>query len=788
MRRVAIPRDGGDHVLEVDVNLALSDESGATVWDSALCLGEMLIKRQITCGERVLELGSGTGYCGLVAAALGHKVTLTDRPVMLPLLESNIASNKLEEIRADVQELQWGQAPGIEGIETVIMSDCVYLPELSPLLLSTLDAMEGPLTVLWANEVRGVEEEFQEMLLRSGWSLQQLVIPEGNDYACEEIRMAMAGGSAIALDKAEGPWASSAACSAQGPRPQNEDVHVMICNGLPEGPAPNIKAAGLPGLFDDLPELVSGPSLPADLRCDCLFAVFDGHGGAAAARACAERIPTEIREELDASGRDSPEARRSAVQGTYLAARRETDGRTDGGYILGYEVAGETKDHTPSAPEEEKRIKAAGGKVETFPGSRVPVLRVDGFLGCSRALGDFRFKEDAALLPEQQKVSAVPEVYESRNLPVLGVAMLVTGASGSNGSTCEAAARSIVKAALADPRQQDNVTCVRLDRPCNLCLVRYLGRSYLMAPHDKGCLDDVQVLGAWNFTLQADTPLYWLRCGRLDKYLMKFTVHAPCPCTCGIVLHAEADFGGTDGASFWVERRKSEDGQGTKRYLLSGDGLDSRPIVTKQYPDSDSDSKEEIEVLMQGLARAGGDGRFWGVVSGYNGVIMVQNRKVHLKFKCRRNKGSIAFYNSTQSDRDDVHFADVRITAIQRGPMEVAGWLGQRERQLLGRDREDPTTTVQDEDNVGLRPEDPDPARSTSTSRMSRTQKQATLLRSGVGPVKKRPNGPLHQSGNVLRRSASDVVLPKSNTRSTRWIPLAKNAPASEKQLIRDRR
>lgn len=36
--------------------------------------------------------------------------------------------------------------------------DCVYLPELSPLLLSTLDAMEGPLTVLWANEVRGVEE------------------------------------------------------------------------------------------------------------------------------------------------------------------------------------------------------------------------------------------------------------------------------------------------------------------------------------------------------------------------------------------------------------------------------------------------------------------------------------------------------------------------------------------------------------------------------------------------------------------------------------------------------
>ena len=66
----------------------------------------------------------------------------------------------------------------------------------------------------------------------------------------------------VSVESSKGPWAECAACSAQGPRPQNEDVHVMLCTGLPEGPAPNIKAAGLPGLFDDLPEMVSGPSLP----------------------------------------------------------------------------------------------------------------------------------------------------------------------------------------------------------------------------------------------------------------------------------------------------------------------------------------------------------------------------------------------------------------------------------------------------------------------------------------------------------------------------------------------
>ena len=117
-------------------------------------------------------------------------------------------------------------------------------------------------------------------------------------FLCEKMVVNTGDGS-IKVESSKGPWAASAACSAQGPRPQNEDVHVMICDGLPEGPAPNIKAAGLPGLFDDLPDLVSGPSLPAVEKptcTDCLFAVFDGHGGVSAARACAERIPTEIRE------------------------------------------------------------------------------------------------------------------------------------------------------------------------------------------------------------------------------------------------------------------------------------------------------------------------------------------------------------------------------------------------------------------------------------------------------------------------------------------------------------
>ncbi|KAJ7587412.1 phosphatase 2C-like domain-containing protein, partial [Mycena floridula] len=55
-------------------------------------------------------------------------------------------------------------------------------------------------------------------------------------------------------------------------------------------------------------------------------------------------------------------------------------------------------DHKPGQPIEDARIKAAGGYVE------------DGNLNMSRALGDFNDKMNKALTPQQQALSADPEV------------------------------------------------------------------------------------------------------------------------------------------------------------------------------------------------------------------------------------------------------------------------------------------------------------------------------------------------------------------------------------------
>lgn len=59
-------------------------------------------------------------------------------------------------------------------------------------------------------------------------------------------------------------------------------------------------------------------------------------------------------------------------------------------------------DHKPQNEGEKARITAAGGFVDFG--------RVNGNLALSRAIGDFEFKKSADLGPEQQIVTAYPDV------------------------------------------------------------------------------------------------------------------------------------------------------------------------------------------------------------------------------------------------------------------------------------------------------------------------------------------------------------------------------------------
>ncbi|KAL5641154.1 hypothetical protein ACGC1H_001590 [Rhizoctonia solani] len=113
---------------------------GGIAWPAGEVLSRYLVKRNSLVGQRVIELGSGTGLVGLVAGLLGaEEVVITDQEQLVNIMEENIELNNLQDrVRASV--LNWGEAmtslPSM--ISLIVAADCVYAEPAFPLLVSTL--------------------------------------------------------------------------------------------------------------------------------------------------------------------------------------------------------------------------------------------------------------------------------------------------------------------------------------------------------------------------------------------------------------------------------------------------------------------------------------------------------------------------------------------------------------------------------------------------------------------------------------------------------------------------
>lgn len=122
-------------------------EEAVVVWDAALVLSFFLVKHSQAFFEqgltRVLELGAGTGAVGLSAAAIGAgKVTLTDLPRFVPLLEESIALNKSTLSNVEAKALTWGDEKDLENLDAafdlILVSDCIYYEASVDPLITTL--------------------------------------------------------------------------------------------------------------------------------------------------------------------------------------------------------------------------------------------------------------------------------------------------------------------------------------------------------------------------------------------------------------------------------------------------------------------------------------------------------------------------------------------------------------------------------------------------------------------------------------------------------------------------
>ncbi|GAB5358637.1 hypothetical protein AAMO2058_000475800 [Amorphochlora amoebiformis] len=119
--------------------------TGSTVWEG----GQILLKfiehlhltgKQDFRGKNVIDLGSGTGAVGLVAAVLGANVTLTDQKQVLHLTRHNVKQTAEQTKdptivkRVSVHEYNWGESAVSIGapFDIVLVADCI-VPKLYPM-------------------------------------------------------------------------------------------------------------------------------------------------------------------------------------------------------------------------------------------------------------------------------------------------------------------------------------------------------------------------------------------------------------------------------------------------------------------------------------------------------------------------------------------------------------------------------------------------------------------------------------------------------------------------------
>lgn len=112
-------------LLQSPSSMATPGVTGAVVWDSGVVLAKFLehsvdSQRLLLRGARAVDLGSGCGLVGCVAALLGAHVVLTDLADRLKLLRKNVALNVDDPHvpgSARVTELVWGDNPHHELLE-----------------------------------------------------------------------------------------------------------------------------------------------------------------------------------------------------------------------------------------------------------------------------------------------------------------------------------------------------------------------------------------------------------------------------------------------------------------------------------------------------------------------------------------------------------------------------------------------------------------------------------------------------------------------------------------------
>ncbi|MGI6656989.1 MAG: class I SAM-dependent methyltransferase [Desulfobulbus sp.] len=125
------------------------------LWEADFVLAECMAAAPLAPESTVLELRAGLGVPGLLVAARGYRVTLTDfDQIILDFERINAAASKVGD-RVRVARLDWLNPPEMERYDVILGSEILFREEFfAPLLALMRSALKPGGTVYLAHDIQ----------------------------------------------------------------------------------------------------------------------------------------------------------------------------------------------------------------------------------------------------------------------------------------------------------------------------------------------------------------------------------------------------------------------------------------------------------------------------------------------------------------------------------------------------------------------------------------------------------------------------------------------------------
>lgn len=178
---VVLPKVPDDFLDDPDVNARHVHDGympyWSYLWPTSLEVGDLLLARRFSVGQKCLEIGSGIGLTGMIALSVGFEVIFSDYDeVSLRLAEFNARRNGFANFRT--LRLDWRDVPTGTQYPFILGCEVIYERGNHPLILSLCEKLLSPGGEVWIGDPgRHSADLFFNDARAAGWTCECTAMP-----------------------------------------------------------------------------------------------------------------------------------------------------------------------------------------------------------------------------------------------------------------------------------------------------------------------------------------------------------------------------------------------------------------------------------------------------------------------------------------------------------------------------------------------------------------------------------------------------------------------------------